>query len=252
MNTEILSDLVITKVYSVSTMYTLENTKLKKNDRPRWAVVSKYEGETIYTSNGKRFLSDSNHMVILPKGCSYDWQCTKSGHFSIIEFESEPTCAEPFSFSVKNGEKLLKMFKELEYKRNLKKPMVELESIKDTYSIILSLAQTEPERYLPTEKQQKIAPAIEYISQNYNKSIKNDELAALTGLSTVYFRKLFTQIVGVSPIAYVHQLRIQKAKEMLKSDYGTLSDIAQSLGYPSLYDFSRDFKKHTDVSPSKY
>jgi RNA polymerase sigma factor (sigma-70 family) len=102
------------------------------------------------------------------------------------------------------------------------------------------------------EKMQKIQPAMAYISQNFNKEITNDTLAALTGLSTVYFRKLFTQMIGVSPIAYVHQIRIQKAKEMLKSDYSTLSDIAQSLGYPNLYDFSRTFKKHVGVAPSKY
>ena len=77
-------------------------------------------------------------------------------------------------------------------------------------------------------------------------------LATITGFSTVYFRKLFTSMMGVSPITYVHRFRIEKAKEMLKSDYGTLSDMAQSLGYSSLYDFSRDFKKHTGVAPSKY
>ena len=80
----------------------------------------------------------------------------------------------------------------------------------------------------------------------------NDQLAALTGLSTVYFRKLFVRVTGVSPMTYARKLRISKAKEMLKSDYGTLSDIAQSLGYSSLYDFSRDFKTHVGVSPSKY
>ena len=252
MTTDILSDLVITKVYSVSTLYTLENTKLKRNSRERWAAVIKYEGETVYSSNGKRFLSDIEHIVILPKGCSYDWHCTRSGHFSIIEFESEKTFEEPFSFSVKNGEKILKMFKELEQKRNMKREMVEVESIRDTYSILLALTQTVSESYLPTEKQLKIAPAIEYISQHYNENITNDELAAIAGMSTVYFRKLFTNIMGVSPITYVHQFRTEKAKEMLGSDYGTLSDIAQSLGYPSLYDFSRDFKKHTGIAPSKY
>jgi len=252
MNIELLSNLVITKIHSVSTLYTPENTKLNRNDRPRWAVVIKYEGETVYTSNGKQFLSDVSHMVILPKGCSYEWQCTKTGHFCIIEFESEATHAEPISFLVKNGEKILKMFKDLEYKRNLKKPMTDAESIRDTYSIILALTQTAAEQYMPTKKQQKIAPAIEYISQHYHKNITNDTLAAITGLSTVYFRKLFTSIMGISPIAYVHRFRIEKAKEMLKSDYGTLSDMAQSLGYLSLYDFSRDFKKHTGVSPSKY
>ena len=247
-----LSDLVITKVYSVSTLYTPENTKLKRNSRERWAAVIKYEGETVYSSNGKRFLSDIEHIVILPKGCSYEWQCTRSGLFSIIEFESESTFCEPISFSVKNGEKILKKFKDLEYKRNLKKPMVELESIRDTYSILLVLMQAVEARYLPTEKQQKIAPAVEYISQHYNENITNDELAEISGISTVYFRKLFSSVVGVSPIVYARRLRIEKAKEMLRSDYGTLSDVAQSLGYASLYDFSRDFKKHTGTSPSRY
>ena len=146
----------------------------------------------------------------------------------------------------------IKTFKEMEYRRNLRLPTMQLESIRDTYSIILSLVKAEHERYLPSEKQKKIAPAIEYISLHYNENITNDLLASVAGISTVYFRKLFTDIMGASPIAYAHKLRIEKAKEMLKSDYGTLSDIAQSLGYPSLYDFSRDFKKHTGVAPSKY
>lgn len=252
MSIDLLSNLVITKVHSASTLYTPKNTKLKKNDRPRWAVVLKYEGETVYTSNGKRFLSDIGHIVFLPKSCSYEWQCTKSGHFSIIEFESEPTFDTPISVSVKNGEKILKTFKDLEYKRNLKKPMVELESIRDTYSILLAVTQSASDSYLPSEKQQKIAPAIEYISQHYHENITNDALAAIAGMSTVYFRKLFTSIMGIAPITYVHQFRAEKAKEMLKSDYSSLSDIARSLGYSGLYDFSRDFKKHTGVAPSKY
>lgn len=252
MNSFDLSFLVITKVYSASTLYTPEKTKLKRNDRQQWAVVIKYEGETVYTSNGKQFLSDLNHIMLLPKGCSYDWQCTKSGYFSFIEFECEQTFREPISFYMKNSEKVLKMFKDLEYKRNSKKPMVEIESIRDTYSVLLTLAQAESEPYLSGEKLRKIAPAVEYISQNYHESITNDALAALTGLSTVYFRKLFTGVMGVSPITYLHQFRIEKAKEMLQSDYGTLSDIAQSLGYSSLYDFSRTFKKYTGVAPSRY
>ena len=252
MNTSILSNLVITKVYLASTLYTLENAKSKRKDRSRWAIMIKYEGETVYTANGKRFLSDANHIVILPKGCSYEWQCTKTGHFCTVEFESDAKYPEPLSIAVKNGEKILKTFKEMEYTRNLRLPTMQLESIRDTYSIILSLVKAEHERYLPSEKQKKIAPAIEYISLHYNENITNDLLASVAGISTVYFRKLFTDIMGASPIAYAHKLRIEKAKEMLKSDYGTLSDIAQSLGYPSLYDFSRDFKKHTGVAPSKY
>lgn len=252
MKTDILSNLVITKVLTASTLFTPEKTKIKRNHRKKWAVVIKYEGETFYYSNGKRFLSDANHVTILPNGCLYDWECTRSGHFSIIEFESEQTYCEPISFHIKHSEKILKQFKDVEYKRNLKDTMFEMESIRDVYSIILSIISQSIDRYTPNSKMQKIQPAIEYISQNFDKRISNEILSGVTGLSTIYFRKLFTEVIGISPIAYTKQMRIEKAKEMLKSDYGTLSDIAQSLGYLNLYDFSRDFKKHTGTAPSKY
>ena len=191
-------------------------------------------------------------MVILPKGCSYEWHCTKPGFFSIIEFDSDITCDEIFSFSVKDGEKFLETFKELEVKRTLKKPMYELESIRDCYSIILKLTQMKDNKYVTTCKQQKIALAMDYIAQSYNREITNDILAEITGFSTVYFRKLFTEIYGIPPITYVHRLRIKKAKEMLQSDYGSITDIAKSLGYLDIYEFSKDFKKHTGVPPSKW
>ncbi len=251
MNKSNLPNLIITGVCSASTLYTPENAKLRKNDRRRWAVVLKYEGETVYTFHGRQLISDANHVVFLPKGCSYGWHCTKAGHFSIIEFECGDTGPEPFGFPIKNSEHILKLFHDLETTRNQKRPMMEMESIRDLYSILLQLAKT-GDAYLPTKKQALIAPAVEYISRNYNKPITNDDLAALTGLSTVYFRKLFTEVMGISPMVFARRLRIEKAREMLRSDYGTLSDIAQSLGYASLYDFSRDFKKHTGVAPSNY
>lgn len=252
MDPMLLSNLIIEKVLSAATLYTSENTKRKRTDHGCWSLIIKYEGQTVYTFNGKQTVSDINHLALLPKGSSYDLHCTKGGYCCMIEFDSPLSFEEPFSFPVKNGEKFLKMFKQLEYKRSLKTPLMEMESIIDTYNIILSLVQAVSEPYTPSDKQQILMPAIEYISQNYSKNITNDTLADITGVSTVYFRKLFKQVIGVPPMTFVQNLRIEKAKEMLRSEWSTISDIAQSLGYSSLYDFSRAFKKHTGVAPSKY
>ena len=252
MDISILSDLVITEVSSVSTLYSHAGAGAKRCDRQCWAIAIKFEGETYYSSGGKRFLSDINHVIILPKGCSYEWECTKSGHFCILEFKSDLTYHEPLSFSVNNGEKLLQSIRELEYKRNRRDILYKAESIRDTYSILLSIAESNTEKYVPKHKRTKLQPVIDYISLHYSENIKNDTLASIAGMSTVYFRKQFTNIFGISPISYIKNLRIEKAKEMLKSDYGTLTDIARMLGYSSLYDFSRDFKKHTGIPPSKY
>ena len=252
MNADLLSDLVITNVASVSTLYNSKNNGARRIDRPCWAMIIKYEGETVYTSCETKFISDFSHIVILPRGCSYEWRCTESGHFCALEFESEATYHRPIVFAVKNGEKILKMLKDLEHKCNIKNPLSRIESIRDVYSILLALIHASEGQYSPTEKQKKIAPALEYISKHYNEKITNEALAAVSGLSVVYFRKLFAAGMGVSPIAYARKLRIEKAKEMLKSDYGSISDVAESLGYLTIYDFSRDFKKHTGVSPSKF
>lgn len=252
MSIEILSDLVITKIRSVSTLYNSKNNGVKRFDRPCWAVVVKYEGETVYTCQKKKFISDLSHIVVLPKGCSYEWRCTESGHFCALEFESDATYHQPIVCTVKNGEKILKMLKDMEYKHNIKNQIPRIEGIRDTYSILLALTHSSEKQYLSTDKQKKIAPALKYISKHYNEKITNEMLASISGISAVYFRKLFAGIMGISPIAYVHELRIEKAKEMLKSDYGSISDIAESLGYLNLYDFSRDFKKHTGVAPSNF
>ncbi|MBQ2968118.1 MAG: helix-turn-helix transcriptional regulator [Clostridia bacterium] len=252
MQLDILSNLVIQKVYSTTTLYSEENRKAKRVNREKWAVIIKYEGETVYTSRGSTYISNANNLIILPKGCSYEWSCKRSGHFSVIEFESEATCDTIFCFPVQNSDKILKLFKELEYKRTLKKPLFEAESIRDTYSIILLLTQALQRKYLPTKKADKLTPALDYMAKNYNLPITNDKLSSLTGLSTVYFRKLFTEVYGISPITYVHKLRIKKAKEMLGSDYGSITNIAEALGYLNIYDFSRAFKKHVGVSPLKY
>ena len=54
MNLDILSDLIITKVYSATTMYTEKNAKVKRSNRSKWAIVIKYEGKTMYVKFGKQ------------------------------------------------------------------------------------------------------------------------------------------------------------------------------------------------------
>lgn len=99
MDYSILTDLIITKIHSVYTMYTESKSKTKRISRPAWAIVIKYEGETIYENKGRKIISNINNMVILPKSCSYEWVCTESGHFSIIEFDSDSEYDEILSFS---------------------------------------------------------------------------------------------------------------------------------------------------------
>lgn len=252
MNGDILSNLVITRFLSASDMYNAENTVTARADRPSWAMVLKYEGETEYYNNGAAYVSNLSNAVILPRGSSYEWVCTRAGHYAIVEFDAGLSCDRIFPCRIADPDKLLRIFRELEYRQSLKTPMIKAECIRDCYNMLLLMTKPAESRYQPTDKQKRIARTVEYIIKNCHRTVTNEELAEIAGTSTVYFRKLFREIQGESPIAFAKRLRISKAKEMLKSDYGSIGEIAYSLGYQNIFDFSRDFKRHTGVSPSAY
>ena len=172
MKAEILSNLIITKVLSLSTMiYNTAGAKGHRSDRKSWALAIKYEGETEYMASDHHVKSDATSVVILPGGSTYDWKCTRSGHCAILEFECESSYDKPLGFFVKSADKILKLMRDLEHKRASKTPLTMLESISDAYKIILTLAKSEYERYTPTAMQAKIDSAIKYISKNYTKKI---------------------------------------------------------------------------------
>ena len=248
---DFLSDLIITKIHSVSTMYSDIDAKTRRWSRQCWALLYKYEGETEYICNGEKMSSNKNCLYLLPKGSAYEWRCTAAGHYHIIEFACEKSYPHILRFPITDGKYFSEAFEKLEHMRTMQKPFYEMESIQALYGILLKLLTTQ-KNYAPSAKQQKIQSAMDYIATHYAEPLTNDLLAAQTDLSTVYFRKLFYELHGNSPMLYVQKLRIQKAKELLSSDHGGIASVAQSLGYTSIYDFSRSFKKHVGMSPSAY
>jgi len=249
---DILSNLIIKNIRSVTTSYSNKNASGKRNNRERWSLVIKFEGETHYFSQNETIVSNGNSVMILPKSSTYEWKCIEAGRFAAVEFEMDYEYNKVFSIETDDMDRILDKIRSMEHKRLVKSPMYISECIRDTYDILISLFSPLEKKYIPSSKIKKIQPAIDYISENFHRNIKNDYLAKLSGISTVYFRKIFTEYFNMSPVTYIHTLRIRKAKEMLKSDYSSITDIALSLGYINIYDFSRDFKKHTGMAPSTY
>ncbi len=247
-----LSDLIITNIKSVNLMYNEKGANSNTKKRKYWGLIFKFEGETEYVQNGETTISNKSCVILLPRGSTYHWKCTQGGHYYTIEFESDKIETNIKRFSIKNISDFIEMFKDLEFKKLQKTPISDIESIRDLYNIIIKLFSESNRAYAPSDKKMKIKPSVDYILKNYDKNLTNDKLAELSGLSTVYFRKLFAEIYGTSPIAYVQNLRMKKAKQMLKSDFGYISDISQSLGFKSVYDFSRTFKKHVGYAPTEY
>lgn len=84
------------------------------------------------------------------------------------------------------------------------------------------------------------------------ENIKINEIAKMCNVSEVYFRKLFKEYSGLTPIEYILNARICRAKKYLKFENISICEIARLCGFDSEAYFSRIFKQKTGLSPLKY
>jgi len=118
--------------------------------------------------------------------------------------------------------------------------------------LLLEVTNKTMKKFLLNEKFTEIYSTIEYINANYNKNINLDDVALMAGYSSSHYRKKFKEYLGISPQKYIENIRIDSAKEMIKSEMFTFSEIAEKLGYCDIYHFSKDFKKNTGITPKQY
>lgn len=245
-------NITVLKVLSVNHILNSPlNTPIVHKNRSRWGIALKREGRTYYRVSGRDILSDREHPVILPKGSSYSWTCTEPGECLILEFEAAETAEDIFSFAIADSSFIQDALSDIQKNLHIPTPEAKFLCLHRTYGLLLQLAKTAT--YTPRRKQQLLQPAVEYITENYfDPAITNDALAQRCGMSTVYFRKCFEAVYGVSPIRYLHDFRTRKAKDILSSDFASIAQVAASVGYGSVYHFSKMFKTYTGKSPSQY
>ena len=95
--------------------------------------------------------------------------------------------------------------------------------------------------------QQKLENACNFIQKNLTNKIDVRLLSEHTGLSPSYFRKLFKEAYGVSPMQYITKLRIATARNLLLSGEFNVTEAAQRSGFSDIYYFSTIFKKEKKI-----
>ena len=94
--------------------------------------------------------------------------------------------------------------------------------------------------------------AVQYLEEYYAENFKMSFLAEKFNLSESYFRRLFRDFTGLSPIEYRNGLRVEHAKELLSRNAVSVSEVARAVGIEDQFYFSRIFKKSEGVSPIQY
>jgi len=91
-----------------------------------------------------------------------------------------------------------------------------------------------------------------FMQEHLASDISLSELAALTGYSQVHFLRLFRRTFQKTPYQLVLQLRIDRAKRLLKGDCHSLSDVAVACGFADQSHFGAAFSRMVGTSPGKF
>jgi len=91
----------------------------------------------------------------------------------------------------------------------------------------------------------------EYLDAHYAEDVSLAQLGALTSRSSFHLARTFSKAFGLPPHAYLESVRVQHARELLKSGMSVV-DTALSVGYNDQSHFTHRFRRHTGITPGQY
>jgi len=92
----------------------------------------------------------------------------------------------------------------------------------------------------------------EFIHKNMAQNILLGDLARVAKLNPTYFSDRFQNLVGLRPLAYLTQRRIERAQYLLLTSNDSVKTIAAEVGFHDAAYFTRAFTRHCGCSPSGY
>lgn len=231
-------------------------TETKRPDSRLTLILS---GVAEYIFEGRKVSVDAGSIVSIPEGCNYLVSfCADS------KDERVNTLLINFSFRNNTGDRIILSDKpeillrqagaglQTAFEKAIdtacgRNSFLRLESF---YSLLVKISR---DSAFPFSSKQPIFPMVlDYIEENLGTLEAVPKLAGRFAMSESSFRRMFCKEIGVSPVLYINERRIERAKEMLVSSEVTIEAICESLGFYDPPYFYKCFEKKTGMSPGKY
>ena len=97
----------------------------------------------------------------------------------------------------------------------------------------------------------QIARVLRHIHTDYAQPRTSGELARLAGMSVSVFHQKFRRVTDTSPIQYIKQVRLHRARALMAYDDYNAGTAATAVGYESQSQFGREFKRLFGVTPTQ-
>ncbi|CAE6926160.1 COG2207 AraC-type DNA-binding domain-containing proteins [Vibrio sp. B1REV9] len=96
----------------------------------------------------------------------------------------------------------------------------------------------------------RVAKALNRVHQEYHEQLNVQVLAEEANMSISAFHQAFRNVTLESPLQYIKKVRLNKARELIQLEGRRVNDAARLVGYSSPSQFSREYKRHFNETPS--
>lgn len=220
------------------------------NGRPNYGIMLSVAGRIDYVDEEQTVSVEPGDLIFLPKDCRYraDFHIKTSGVIDyLVNFES----AE----GIKIGGGPRKIGKGTEYIgffEQLAESSFGINKTKNYARGIFCLMMDEIA--VKCMRSGKVNPVIEKAQMllRDNADLSIEEIAKQCGVSESGLRKSFKDSIGVSPMKYRMDLKIEKSKQMIESTDTPINEIADLLGFYDAAYFCKIFRKKVGMTPKTY
>lgn len=251
-----------------------------------WHYHSEYELLYISQSHGIRFVGDSvsqfspGDLVLVGPYLPHLWRNDPSFYkddsikvktiilkftknfigedtFNLTEFKGVNNLLEESKFGVSFGGKVSSEFHD-DLMGIIDLPMAEqtIKLLDILYRLSLidnrEILSSADMRQYTSDNSQRLDDVIKYISINYNNYISLEDVSDIACMTTNSFCRFFKNMTNKSFTEFLNEVRIRNASRLLAQEDTPVSEICYEVGYNSVTNFNRQFKKITGCTPKDY
>ena len=250
------NDLIISQLHHVTRSH-MSKKRIEHKEGRHWdGLIYILNGSCHMTfSDGSSFTTVPGALVYLAKDSLYNMDILEEPYeviFADFLFDS-PEPRQSAIYLPNDREETLPYFLRMKRAYSLKSSGYLSECLSLLYRIYAKAQAIASQSYLPSPSRKKIEEARNVILESYAaEELSVAALAVSSGMSEVYFRRLFRTGIGCSPSEFIVQTRLNAAKSLMRYSDLSLEEIALQSGFSSLSYFCRVFKEHTDMTPSAF
>ncbi|WP_197339925.1 AraC family transcriptional regulator [Ralstonia solanacearum] len=98
----------------------------------------------------------------------------------------------------------------------------------------------------------RLSRALQAMHSDISKGWSVDELSRICNMSRATFARVFQEVLGESPMRYLADWRMTVARDLLRTQDVPLVEVAERVGYTSLYAFATAFRRHHGLPPGRW